>query len=243
MAEPSIAVVFASIGRPSLEWTLDSIAQQGLRDGDEVIVVRDAFEDPDDRMRISDRVEAYGPRFRCNAHDAGYHYYGIEQINVGFQQAGADYVFALSDDDVYCDGALGRLRSVCAAHLGRPVLFRFLSPWRAILWDLPRLRRSNISGQCIAVPRQYLRPMSTEHRLEVDYEWLAAIVADAQADGRPPVWCEDVAVITRPELRDGKPTTQGVLQCASCNRVIYREDSDAASRCCLCARFKRGAAA
>lgn len=230
MNTPSLSIVIGTIGRPSLEWTLDSIAAQGLQGGDEVIVVRDSFEARDDKLHVRERVERYGDRFHYFEHDAGEHYFGIAQTNHGFGKVRGDFVCSLGDDDIYSAGAFETLRPVLAEDRDRAVLFQFLAPWRQVLWDRPRMRRSRISGQCIAAPRAALVPMGTAHYVEVDFDWMQEILTRT---GRAPAWLRELLVITRPELRNGQPIT-GALACGGCRRVIFHEDA-IEGRCCFCA--------
>jgi hypothetical protein len=194
---PSIAVVIGTIGRPTLEDTLESIKAQGLRAGDQVIVVRDSFEDPDDMRLVQGRVERFGPQFQYAEYDAGYHYNGVEQTNHGLTLATADVVLSLGDDDIYVDGAFEQLRRAMAPDVLRPVLFRFLAPWRVLLWDQPRMKRSHISGQCMAIPRPWQVPQPTGRYPEVDFEWMEAMLAKAD---RPPLWFDELLVVARPRV-------------------------------------------
>ena len=44
----------------------------------------------------------------------------------------------VGDDDVFVDGAFAALRQRCKPNLHRPVLFRFVAPWRATIWPRPK---------------------------------------------------------------------------------------------------------
>ena len=202
---PSLAIVIGTIGRPTLEDSLDSIVKQGLQPSDQVIVVRDSFEDPDDTKKVRERVEKYGPPFQYHECDAGYHYNGVEQTNYGCSRAAADFVLSLGDDDVYEPGAFDTLRTVMAEDLFRPVLFRFLSPWRTVLWDMPRMLRSHISGQCIAIPRVFMAKQPTNIDPSVDFDWMEAILAKAAAAKKDPLWLDALLVIARPKVRFSCP--------------------------------------
>lgn len=230
----TIGVVIGTIGRPTLELTLDSIACQ-LQPGDQVIVVRDSFEDPADTPRVRARVEAYGAQFVYSEFDAGYHYYSAAQANHGFSLVTTDVVLSMGDDDVYVPHAFERLRHVMASDPQRPVIFQFLAPWREILWDKPRMLVSHVSGQCMAVPRQWLGPFSTERYLEADYDWMVGILARAQT---PPLWLSEVLVIARPDLIDGKLPT-GVTPCKGCDVGVYTEHISSDGLCYACVRARR----
>ncbi len=80
---------------------------------------------------------------------------------------------------------------------------------------------ANISGCCIAAPRSALVPVSDEPRIEVDFDWIVAIVAKT---GQKPRWMKDVLIIARPEIRDGQSVHQGVSACPACGFVGFTED-------------------
>lgn len=228
MSAPSFSIVLPTLGRPTLERTLASCVPQ-LSARDEVIVVRDSFEDPDDVHRVRERVASFGPQFRYLEHDAGFHCFGVTQGNVGFAQATGDVFLAIGDDDAYASHALATLRTVMAHDPARPVLFQFLTPWREILWDEPRMMRSRIGGGCIAIPRAWFVPQPEDaHYPEVDFDWMLAILAKSPE----PLWLKDVLFLARPDLRNGKVPT-GVSRCSQCRGVRYHEDLTGGA-CVLC---------
>jgi hypothetical protein len=204
---PTFSVLVGSIGRPSLAQLLDSIARQDRVPGDQVIIAFDAFEQSaDDLAARQALVAGYGVGFQSTTYDAGYHWLGVEQINHALRTVPltGSHVFTLGDDDIFVDGAYARLRPICAAEPARPVLYRFLTPpttpdgqpWRMVLWDEPQLRRSHISGCCIAAPVGAVGQMSTRRYVEHDYDWIVDIVRRA---GQPIRWLDDVLVIARPD--------------------------------------------
>lgn len=218
----TFTVLIGSIGRPSLRHTLDSIARQARVPGDQVIVTIDSFEHGD-RPDVQALVRSYGAGFDVCAYDAGYHWYGVEQINFALRtaQITGSHVFTLGDDDVFVDGAYSTLRPLCDAEPLRPILYRFLSPWREVLWDEPRMQRSRISGCCIAAPRAFVGPMPTRRYVEHDFDWMQDILA---ASGREPLWLDRTLVIARPDPRAADVAHRGVMQCWACRAVRYYED-------------------
>jgi len=232
---PTFTVLIGSAGRESLKDTLDSIARQDLRPGDLCCVGFDAFEKSATELtRLCQLVESYGPaHFRAYVYDSGYHWLGVEQINhmirVG-ALAGSTHVFTLGDDDIFVDDAYATLRPICEADPLRPVLYQFLAPpfspqgipWRAILWDRPRLQMSHISGCCIAAPTSFVPAMTTERIVEHDYVWIKDIV---NASGVKPLWLDEVLVIARPDAHGrGGVKHRGLLRCWACRQWRFRED-------------------
>ncbi len=220
----SLTIIVPTIGRSTLETTLQSIARQDLHPGDRVIVALDTYQEPP-RPDVAALVARYG--FELLPVDGGVHFMGNPQLNAALALVDTDYVCALGDDDIYVDGAIARLRPKCKNW--RAVLFQFYAPpylvagdpTRFILWAEPILRVANISGCCIAAPREAIMPVSDHQRCEVDFDWVAAIV---RKTGRKPLWMDDVLIIARPDLRDGRPVHQGVVRCHGCGDTGFAED-------------------
>lgn len=232
---PTFTVIMGTLGRPTLRQTLDSFARQARVDGDQIIVAIDSFEQGD-RPDVQALVRSYGDGFLVCAHDAGLHCWGTAQINHAFTTlpVTGSHVLTLGDDDVYVDGAFSRLRSICGVDPLRPVLARFVAPWRELLWDVPIFQRSRISGCCIAAPRAFvglhpvLNPAGQPYP-EHDFDWMTDILVKAE---RPPLWLDEVIVIARPDRRGDDVVHRGVLQCWSCKSWRYLEDVNALDPYC-----------
>ncbi len=222
----SLTIIVPTIGRSTLETTLQSIARQELQSGDRVIVALDTYQEPT-RPDVAALVARYG--FMLLPIDGGVHFMGNPQLNAALELVETDYVIALGDDDVYVDGAIARLRPKLKN--GRAVLFQFYAPpylvagnpERFVLWADRTLRVANISGCCIAAPREALVPVSDHQRCEVDFDWIVAIV---QKTGHKPVWMDDVLIIARPDLRNGETVHRGVVRCHGCGETGFIEDFD-----------------
>lgn len=220
----------------TLKHTLDSIARQAMVPGDQVIVSIDSFEQP--AALVAERaalVRSYGRGFDVTEYNAGYHFFGVEQINFalatfyyGERLATGSHIITMGDDDVFIDGAYATLRPLCAANPEQPILYRFLAPWREVLWDQPRMEMSRISGCCIVAPRQFVGPMNTQTTwpgtdrpfVEHDFFWMQDILSKAP----PALWLNEVLVIARPDQRGEDVAHRGVWQCWHCRTVRYYED-------------------
>jgi glycosyltransferase involved in cell wall biosynthesis len=207
--------------------TLASIARQALQPTDQVLIVYDSFQrDAKNADATRALVESHG--FTFVEHDGGYHFYGNPQLNRAMELATGDYFCALGDDDVYVDGAIATIRAKVQPKTA--LLFQFYTPpfmigptdpRRLVLWADRHLRVANISGCCIVAPKAALVPVSPERRIEVDYDWIVAIVAKT---GRRPTWLKEILIIARPDVRDGHTVHQGVVMCRGCGVVGFRED-------------------
>lgn len=235
---PTFTVLIGSAGRESLRHTLASVVRQHRVPGDQVIVSIDSFERgelPD----VQTLVRACGPGFDVCAYDAGYHFYGVEQINHAMRTVPitGSHIITLGDDDVFVDGAYRMLRPICAADPLRPVFYKFLTPptdpqgrpWREILWEVPRLVRSRISGCCIAAPTPFVGPMPTKTThddgsayVEHDFDWMVDIV---EQSGRDPLWLDEVLVLARPDSHTKTDVKhRGLVRCWHCPHWRYLED-------------------
>ncbi len=220
----TLTIVVPTIGRPTLETTLQSIARQDLRPGDRVIVALDTYQEPP-RPDVAALVARYG--FELLLVDGGVHFMGNPQLNAAIAGCTTDYFCALGEDDVYVDGAIARLRKTLKP--GRALLFQFYAPpylvagdpRRFVLWADKQLRVANISGCCIVAPSEALVPVSDQQRCEVDFDWIVDIVAKT---GQRPIWLDEVLIIARPDLRDGEPVHQGVSRCWGCGFRGFIED-------------------
>jgi len=232
---PTFTVLIGSLGRPSLKHTLDSIKRQSRVPGDQVIVSIDAFEQGE-RQEVQDFVHSYGEGFIACAYDAGYHEFGVEQINYAWRTIPitGSHIFTIGDDDVFVDAAYSTLRPFCAAEPDRPILYRFLTPakiGRCLLWDQPRLQVCRISGCCIAAPRKFVEPMETGHGAIHDFFWIEAIVKKSGVD---PLWLNYVGVIACPDRRGDSVAHAGVWECWHCKRFGYKEDRKITDPYCVC---------
>ena len=228
---PTFTVLIGSAGRDSLKYTLDSIAKQDRIPDDRVIVCFDSYEN-EPSAELIQFVHSYGPWAIACEYDSGYHFYGVEQVNFALKHRVHEmstHVLTLGDDDVLTDRAYSRLRPVVAAYPDQAVLFRFVAPWRELLWDVPQMRRSRISGCCIAAPKQFVglmdtktqNPDGTEYK-EHDFDWMQAIIRES---GQEPYWLDEVLVIARPD-EDGKGGVKqrGLSRCWHCQTWRWLED-------------------
>jgi len=230
---PSLTICVPTMGRDTLVDTLESIKRQALQPNDQVLIVLDTFVAQMQIPRVQALVESYG--FTFVAHNGGYAFYGNPQLNKAIELATGDFFCALGDDDVYVDGAIARLRQKLQPN--RCVLFQFLAPpdmvpsrpgMRFRLWIDRDLRVANISGCCVAAPRACLVPVSAERRCEVDFDWIADMVAKT---GQKPIWMKDCLVIARPPEGYHK----GFVDCRGCGEPGFLEDMDADVVCAACA--------
>jgi glycosyltransferase involved in cell wall biosynthesis len=120
----TISFVIPSIGRKSLQKTLDSIEKWP---GDEVIVVQ---------------------------HHPPSGTWGNLERKEGIAKAKADYIAFIDDDDYYVTGHRKIMELAIRENSGKPNLFRMRYPNGKILWESRRMTPGNIGSPMILVPNQ-----------------------------------------------------------------------------------------
>ena len=174
-AAPTLSIIVATAGRPTLQRALASIARQ-LEPGDEVFVLRDDSDDAGDTPRMD-----------------------------AMPRAGGTHLAFLDDDDVYAPDALERMRRFAREHPGRIGIFKMKHPAGTTHWrgGEPVLRYANVSTQTFLVPnvpeklgrwhRGVPRPDGKGHYIG-DYAFITETVR-LQGD---PVFVDEVTVYARP---------------------------------------------
>jgi glycosyltransferase involved in cell wall biosynthesis len=172
---PTLSIVVATAGRPTLQRTLASIAPQ-LEPGDELFVLRDDSDDAGDTPR-----------------------------NDAMPRASGTHIAFLDDDDVYAPDALEKMRRFAREHPGRIGIFKMKHPAGTTHWreGEPVLRYANVSTQTFLVPnvpgklgrwhRGVQRPDGKGHYIG-DYAFITETVR-LQGD---PVFVDEVTVYVRP---------------------------------------------
>lgn len=147
----SLAVIIPTVGRVPLRSTLQSIAMQDIRPGDEVIVVSDGI----CRDVVAAWQEFNLPGRLIELADGPHNDSGGTPREAGMAVAKSDYILFMDDDDVYVPGAWSKIRRAITANPGRPHMFRMKFMHRAdgyVIWDNPHLICGNVSSQMICVP-------------------------------------------------------------------------------------------
>jgi len=220
----SFTVLIGCLGRPTLVDTLRSCARQAWAPGDQVCVVVDTSAQGH-RPDVVQLVQTCGAGFHVDEFGLRGGAYGTPQINHAlehFPQTGS-HLLTLGDDDVYVDGAWATIRRHLEAAPAVPLLWRFVAPWRAVLWPRPVFEIEKISGCCIAAPREFAPAMPERKQgrpyPEHDYDWMRAII---RAAGRVR-WLDEILVIARPPIIRGRTVHAPVVRCPNCDFFTWRE--------------------
>lgn len=170
-----LSVIVVTLGRPTLERTLRSIAAQDVPA--EVLVVGDA-------AWARERAAAYGYRF---VQDGPYGCWGQQERQEAMKWASGTHLLFMDDDDFYTSGAFATVRSRLLVNPTWPHMFRMLAPTGHCLWLDMGLRGGNVAGTMFVTPNHNLGTWGL--RREGDFDFIASTLA--QYDNRM-IWCPEV---------------------------------------------------
>lgn len=199
---PSLTVITPTVGRPSLERTLDSLVGQ-LHAGDEWLVVgdgpqptaREAVERVQSRTTATVRYLEHGPTGR----------WGNAQRQHAMSMAGGDYLWFVDDDDMAAAGAVQAIRQAIAEHPGHGFMFRMDTTSLAdstvglVLWKVAGdLRWRGVGGPMFVAPNdpQRLGRWDTDVYAQ-DWPYIRDTVR-CYPDGWL-VWRPEIIYIVRPQ--------------------------------------------
>lgn len=134
-----VSYIVTTIGRPTLQATLDSIEQ---RPGDEVLIVGTDL-----------RLE----RFRTRLHYTHLECprgndWGHSEKNFAMPRARGQFLTFMDDDDVYFRGARAAMERAAAEHPGIPTIFRMRHSSGIILWRTKEIACGNVGTPMFFVP-------------------------------------------------------------------------------------------
>lgn len=122
MNPPSLSIIIPTIGRPSLQRCLDSLATQVFGLKDEVLLVCDGERRPDVELMFQER------RFpgRCwhTEKQLGFWGHGIRNHLQSEAVPKADFIVSMDDDDIFMPGALQTIRTVLLENPDLPHFFK-----------------------------------------------------------------------------------------------------------------------
>lgn len=182
---------------------LESIAEQPLHSGDEVIVIGDTREG--ELPEVERLVQSYGSRYRYLPFTDGLCTYGHAQLNYGLEQAASSWLLCQDDDDIYSVGAFDAIRDAIAGlQVPRPLLFRFRSYHGLIYWQREGLiARNHIGGHCAVFPNIPSRLGRFGPDYTGDYDYIRSTLDLWPEGDKIVVWRDQIIAIARP---DGSPS-------------------------------------
>lgn len=168
----TLSVIIATIGRPSLQRTLESVRQQDLIPGDEIFVIHDGPMSPE-----VERVwNESGLPGRLVALDDGPHRdWGAAARTVGMTLANGSHLIWQDDDDTYLPGAFSVIRRECTQEPEAFLLFRMAYPNGWLLWQHPQVVGGNVTTQIFVAPRKLPLGVWGTHYAG-DYDFIASSI-------------------------------------------------------------------
>ena len=193
MGDVTVSVVIATVSRPTLARTLNSLRTQAWESGDEVLLVGDGAQ-----PIAAELFAQFGLPGRYIEHMGTTGTWGHHARNwvMDSRQATGTHLMALDDDDEYYPDAIERVRAALAGAPGRPHIFRMTGhPFNPLLWERPELKVGNLGTPCIVVPNDPARLGRYGMSYTGDFDFCAATCAHYPAG---PVWSEVPICWVRP---------------------------------------------
>lgn len=160
-----LSIIVPTVDRPSLTRTLQSIADQPLQTGDEVLVVGGTGEAV---LPFADLG------FKHLACQPGRNW-GCDERTLGIAAASGSHLAFLDDDDWWTEGARQTIAAAVSDETDRPFLFRMqYAASGSTLWFTPEVKVGNVSTQMIVVPNRPERLGRWTTRREGDHDFIAS---------------------------------------------------------------------
>lgn len=195
----SVVIPTAGLRHDGLLRTIDSVRLQSDAEHVEVVVVGDTNGMTDSVAMdiLRDQIAAYRNGCRWLELDAGVHCYGQPQRSFGARRAHGEWVAFSQDDNILDRDAVESIWSqVSQQPHKRPLFFKVLTPWRAVVWSQPRLQLADIDADCLVLPAELASVVDWGLRYEGDFD---AAVHAFNLSGGDVSWCEAQIAIARPD--------------------------------------------
>jgi len=170
-----LSIIIPTVGRDSLQATLESVVSQTHRvgpDADEVLVIGGPG------AAVAPYADAGCRHLPCPPGGD----WGCVERTKGIAAATGTHLAFIDDDDVWVPGARLALAHAMADWPDRLALFRMrYRKDGAILWDKPVLRVGNVSTQMILVPNDPARLGRWTTRREGDFDFISSCQWPEQA--------------------------------------------------------------
>jgi glycosyltransferase involved in cell wall biosynthesis len=209
--QPVLSVIVPTVGRPALARAVRSLLRQGDWLPFEVILVGDTHAPNGgpgtwaEQLPSARALAETDPRVRYVEHDGGRHMVGHPQRNFGATVARGRYLWWLGDDDIALPGAFQSLARALHAHEddpleanGRVFLFRWIAPWRMVLWHTAGfLAEDHIDAECVVCPNVPARLGTWTNRYQGDFDFIRE-TADHWGGPERIIWRPEVLALARP---------------------------------------------
>lgn len=235
MTRPTLGIIIPTAGQGEIGFVAQTILQQELIEGDEVLVIGDG-----EQKEVEAQIEAFGPPFR---YIQGPHTrdWGHSQVNLGLELIKSDYITPQDDDDAYLPRAFEVVRDVLQNYAApRLTLFRFFTNDRHLVWrasDAGRIDETLIGSHNLVVPNRvgYRGEKGWTSRYRGDYDWVVKVL-DCYAR-REWNWRTEILTRQRPDMtlqwwavRDEKQMKEFKQLAVACASELTIRQAASASR-------------
>jgi len=187
--DDALTIIIPTIGRSSINKTLDSIALQ-LEMHDQVFVIGDGSYPETKKL-----VQQYGVQYGYFEIPNGPHHdWGARARNFGIDLAKKAYIIFMDDDDEYLPGAFRCIKSAIQQKPGYPFMFRMIHG-KNTLWKDHEIRIGNVSSQMVAVPNIKTKLGRFTERYEGDFDFIRSTADFYFPDYNPFVWRDEIISI------------------------------------------------
>ncbi len=184
------------MGRESLRHTLQSIADQPLMPGDEVLVVGDLNHGLNPGEDIVNKFRRPENQFFYNACGGATKAYGGPQRNMGLTLAKGNWISYMDDDDLMAPYTLEIMRGLCTNHPERPILTR-------MRWPDGKALEAMVGGQCLWVPNRPYQVGFFGLAYEGDQTWIQTTMNKYPFNQRKPLSVEVITCLYSGQHRNG----------------------------------------
>lgn len=167
---PSVCVITPTIGRDSLRTMLQGLLPQ-LAPGDEVLIIGDGPQP--NAQKIVDEIKSPLIRYWDIPLIRNY---GNPQRNIALQEAKADYIMFVDDDDEVTPDSIRKVKDVAREHPGLPIMFKMYHG-NVVLWRTQVISCGNVSGQMFVVPNVKEKLGRWSGKYEADFDFMNSTVA------------------------------------------------------------------
>jgi len=191
-ADVRLSVVIPTIGRPTLERTLDSVISAKYRAGDEVIVVGDG-KIPEAERLVTANTHRMNAIYHETEKTGGW---GGPQRTLGMHLASGTHLLFMDDDDVYAPTAFEIIRKAALEHPSKLIIFKmqsFTTRWAwKVLWSHKSIFLGNVGTPMIVVPNTPPQIGVWGDRYASDLAFYESTVKKWPGNETSIIWKEDI---------------------------------------------------
>jgi glycosyltransferase involved in cell wall biosynthesis len=191
---PYFSVIVATVGRPSLRRTLESVFAQEWAEKDELLIVDDAYPQKASRRILSDFTAKWPDRsIRYYQLPVRWGDYGHMPRNIGIQLARNEYCVHMDDDDIFTPGVFTTIRKALESQPPVLIFKMAQNDGQKLVWKDKEIRYGNVGTPMIVHRREFAGKFLPHFGGDSDF-----IRSTAEKAGNKVEWREEVIAVLRP---------------------------------------------